>query len=177
VSVSHYIECLAHGILEARVDPKKLKCPYGCSGSFVKILYLEAPKVMSGRTKNADRMLKAAAASQGLSDVSTSPSRPGGSVIQRLRQRNQPEVAPTQIPGWGEIPAIGKILDKQTDVQSALKFFGGSSPLVEAGLQRASDPKEWQTGEDGKPVHIGRTTRVPDYKPAADVQVDPRKDL
>jgi hypothetical protein len=89
MSVTHDFECAAHGVFEARVKGGQIpRCPKGCSKQFVKLVRLCPPGVVGARTRTADKLLREAAAMQGLSDISTSPSRPGGSVAQRNRMRN-----------------------------------------------------------------------------------------
>src|SRR5215469_13199732 len=84
-------ECAAHGVFEKRTKTAQdvPKCPKGCSRALVKLVFLQPVGHVSGRTRTADRLVKEMAAAQGLSDISTSPSRSGGTVAQRNAARNR----------------------------------------------------------------------------------------
>jgi hypothetical protein len=171
--VTSDFECAAHGFFEARVKPGTVpRCPKGCSTSFVKLVHLRPVGHVSARTKNADRLLREAAGMQKLSDISTSPSRAGGSVMDRLRQRNQPVVSPVQLPGWGEMPALGKVNNANNAAQ-LLSTIGkpppGESVAELTGIGHTFKPAEWKAREDGKLVHNGGE-RLSDFKPPASVE-------
>jgi hypothetical protein len=174
--VLHWIECAAHGEMEARVNPKKLRCPHGCSPEFVKIIWREAPAHVSGRTKAVDRHVREAAAAQGLSDISTSPSRPGGSVMDRLRlKKGRPDKLHQA--GWGALPGYDKAFDARNVAGTLQSLTGGArSGVAEiTGIGKPYNPAEWKKGEDGKLRHVGGTPLAPDFKPRARVAkvVDP----
>lgn len=173
MAVLNDFECAAHGVFSARVKAGAVpKCPKGCSAAFVKLVFLQPVGHVSGRTKNTDRLLKDAARMQGLSDISTSPSRSGDSVMDRLRKRNQPTVSPVQLPGWGQMPALGSIAGA-TDARSMLSAIGkppkGESVAELTGIGHTYKPEEWKTREDGKVVHSGGE-RLADFKPPASVE-------
>jgi hypothetical protein len=171
--VTHDWECAAHGHFEARgSEAKKPRCPKGCSSAFVSLVYLQPVGHVSARTKNADRLLKDVTTRQKLSDLSTSPSRPGDSVMDRLRRRNQPTVSPAQLPGWGQMPALGQI-QGVTNTQQMLSAIGkppkGESVAELTGIGHTYKADEWKTREDGKVVHNGGE-RISDFKPPASVE-------
>lgn len=85
MGVTHDFECVAHGVFESRA--KRPKCPKGCSAGFVTKVFLTPPNFGSQRVRTSDKLVKEMAEAQGLSDISTSPSRPGGSVADRLRKK------------------------------------------------------------------------------------------
>jgi hypothetical protein len=156
--------------MEARVNPKKLKCPHGCSGSFVSIVYLQAPGHLRSGTKNVDRMLRGAAESQGLSDISTSPSAPGGNVMDRIRKKQK--FSPLQQAGWGQLPNYGMTPGAQGDVNARLAALTGgvSNPVAElTGIGKTYDPSEWTKTDDGKVVHSGAKQKMQGFRPAAEV--------
>lgn len=86
MGVTHDFECAAHGVFESRA--KRPKCPKGCSAAFVQKVFLQAPAFGSAGVRTSDRLVREMAEAQGLSDISTSPSRPGGSVMDRIRKKN-----------------------------------------------------------------------------------------
>lgn len=166
MAVTHDYECRAHGVFESRA--KAPRCPQGCSKAFVTRVYLQPFGIGSAKTRKADAMLRAAAASQGLSDVSTSPSRPGDSVMQRLRARHNQDFAQEQLGNWGGEP--GRLLSG-LDGQKILAGTaqGGSDVLASLGFGKRYDAKEWRTTDDGKRVHTP-TPKYPDFKPPAQVE-------
>jgi hypothetical protein len=154
---------LAHGAFEARMAKGKIpKCPKGCDPTMVELVYNQAPAHVSGRTRTADRLLKEAASMQGLSDISTSPSRPGGSVAERNRMRNggmagpqgreYPTYAKTISGNLGELlPTMGHKANelRGEGMQTMMKGFG----YQETGLGHEYQPGEWKKGDDGKVRH------------------------
>jgi hypothetical protein len=58
-------QCLAHGNFEGF----EAKCPYGCSDSFIKMIFLKPPGYHSDRTKGIDSTLKGLASDFGLTDM------------------------------------------------------------------------------------------------------------
>ena len=166
-------ECAAHGVFSSRAKAGTVpKCPKGCSAAFVKLVFLQPVGHVSGRTKNADRLLREVTTTQGLSDLSTSPSRSGGSVMDRLRRRNQPLVSPAQLPGWGQMPALGPMpgVANTRDMLAAVgKPPKGESVAELTGIGHTYKPGEWSTREDGKVIHNGGE-RVADFKPPASVE-------
>jgi hypothetical protein len=146
-------ECLAHGHFEARVKSGTVpKCPKGCSKSFVKLVHLQAPSFGSARFRRGDKLLRQAAEMQGLSDISTSPSRPGGSVAERNRMRNRPR---TLGPKGREYPDFAQA--KPVELQ---KYIGAmthrANELSNTGFGHKYEAAEWKKDEkDGKIRHLG----------------------
>jgi hypothetical protein len=58
--------CQAHGIFR---DSYTGKCPHGCDKQFVEKIFLKAPGLKSGRTKNIDGTLRDLAADYGMTDM------------------------------------------------------------------------------------------------------------
>jgi hypothetical protein len=126
MAVLHDFECMAHGVFEKRVEAGKIpKCPRGCSPAFVTLVHLQAPGTVSGRTRTGDRLVREMAEMQGLSDISTSPSRPGGNVAQRNAMRLKGP-AGRQYPELAAAKAvdIGKYLGAMTMKDNALTRIG-----------------------------------------------------
>ncbi len=165
MAVTHDYECRAHGVFESRA--KNPRCPFGCSKSFVTRVYLRPFAIGSGKAAKADAMLKAAAASQGLSDVSTSPSRPGDSVMQRLRARHNREFQREQLANWGG--EAGRLLSQLDGKQILAGTARGPDTLSSLGFGKAYNPGEWHDTKDGRKVHNPQP-RYPDFKPPADVE-------
>jgi hypothetical protein len=143
-------ECAAHGVFEARTKTsgKAPRCPKGCSAALVTMVFLKAPRIGNERYKRGDKLVKEMAEMQGLSDISDSPSRPGGTVAQRNRAkmlgpkgRQYPEaVAATPVD-------FGKYLGAMTMQDNALTRTGFGHPY---------DAKEWKTDkETGQVKHTG----------------------
>lgn len=145
-------ECGFHGHFEARVKAGTVpKCPKGCSKSFVKLVFLKPVGHVSGRTRSADKLLREAAQMQGLSDISTSPSRPGGTVMERLRARHGVTYDPKQ---------LCQTVDAKT-------FMGAmthrANELTNVGLGNPYKPEEWKADE--KTGVIRHTGAPPPKKP------------
>lgn len=151
MGVIHAFECRAHGVFEKRVKAGTVpRCPKGCSKSFVSLIFVQAVGTVSSRTRKADRLVRQAADMQGLSDISTSPSRSGGTVAQRNAARNRmrgprgyeyPEIAAAK-------PVeIGKYLGAMTHKGNALSG---------TGFGHKYDANEWRAEkETGKLRHVG----------------------
>lgn len=154
-------ECLAHGVFEARTLSAKHvpKCPKGCSRGLVKLVFLTMPGTVSDRTRTSDRLVREAADLQGLSDISTSPSRPGGSVAHRNRMRGPRGRQDLQYPAQfsarsgGTIPFHGGLTVENLGAQG---FTAENNGLRAIGLGHAYDKTEWKTDkETGKVRHEG----------------------
>lgn len=157
MSVTHDFECMAHGAFSARGGSAHIpRCPRGCSAAFVKLVFLQAVGVSSARSKKVDALMK----SSGLSDISTSPSRSGDSVMQRIRLKDgsYQAIKDTQMPRWDANPQ--KIMAAMNNTENNLRRVG-------LGFQH--NPTEWVTTEDGKQRHQGATF-VKDFKPPAEVE-------
>lgn len=160
MSVTHDFECLAHGQFESRT--KKPKCPKGCSASLVKMVFLQPVGFVSDRSRRSDKLVREMAQTQGLSDLSTSLSRPGGSVMDRLRKKHGSHLQPSQMP---------IAVDPQTYLKA---MTHQENALSRIGLGHAYDPSEWKPNEEGKLRH--ETAKViADFKPSAEVEYVPRK--
>lgn len=138
--MTHDFECAAHGIFQARVNRGVVpRCPKGCSKALVKLVFLRAPGTVSARTRTSDRLVREMAQAQGLTDISTSPSRPGGSVAQRNRAKSQGAKAnpyPAELaarPGPGALPKFLASLGHQENA------------LAGAGFGHQHNPAEWKT--------------------------------
>lgn len=149
MAVLHDFECMAHGVFEARVKAGKIpKCSRGCSPDFVTLVHLKAPGTVSARTRTGDRLVREMAEIQGLSDISTSPSRPGGSVADRNMRlkgpagRQYPEIAAARA------AEVGKFLSAMTERDNA---------LTRIGMGHAYDPAEWKPDQQNpeKIRHVG----------------------
>jgi hypothetical protein len=151
MSVLHDWQCLAHGVFEKRVQPGRIpKCPKGCSSSFVKLVYLKPVGTVSARTRKSDKLVREMADAQGLSDISTSPSRPGGSVAQRNRMKNG-----MRGPQGREYPDFAAAQPAQLS-----KFLGAmthkANELSNAGFGHKYDPSEWKKDDKSGAVrHVG----------------------
>lgn len=161
MAVLHDWECLAHGVFEARGSADKPpRCPKGCSKSFVKLVRLQAPGFVGGGTRTADRLLREAAAMQGLSDISTSPSRPGGSVAHRNRMKNG-------VVRNEDLHPIAQARAEPITVSKALAALTNREPstLARVGLGHAYDKNEWKKDDKtGVVRHVGAqlpTVKVP----------------
>jgi hypothetical protein len=155
MGVLHAFQCKAHGVFDQIVDVKEgvkvPKCPHGCSKSFVKLIFVKAPGHIRPGTKRADRLVREAAEMQGLSDISTSPSRSGGSVMDRLRAKNRtyPAAAAAQAGDFGTMmPAL-------THKENA---------LANTGYGDKYDASEWKTNEAGQKVHVAAGHKAPNHK-------------
>lgn len=144
MGVIHAFECKWHGRFEARVKAGTVpKCPKGCSRSFVTLVFVQAPGFVSGKTRRGDQLVREMASMQKLSDISTSPSRPGGSVADRNRARNA-QLRPEQ---QARAVSFGEYMGALTHRENAL------TPL---GFGNKYDASEWRAREEGgKPVHVG----------------------
>lgn len=142
--ITHSFECAAHGVFEKRIKAGTIpRCPKGCSKSFVKLVFLTPIGHVSGRTRKADALVREAAASQGLSDISTSPSRPGGTVAERNRMRNPqlPEAAQARAVSFKDY--IGALTHKQNS-------------LSDMGFGHTYNKAEWKKDpQSGKMRHVG----------------------
>jgi hypothetical protein len=152
VAVLHDFECMAHGYFEARVGFGKLpRCPKGCSSSLVKQVRLKPPGFVSARSRKGDKLVREMAEAQGLSDISTSPSRSGGSVAERNRAKSQgakenpyPPQAAAQAPS-----NVSKFLGALTHKENALANSGFGNPYNAA---------EWKKDDKtGAVRHVGRS--------------------
>jgi hypothetical protein len=156
MGVLHAFQCRAHGTFETIVAVKKKgvtipKCPRGCSKSFVKLIFVQAPGHIRPGTKRADRLVREAAEMQGLSDISTSPSRSGGSVMDRIRKKNRtyPDAAAAMAGDFGTMmPAL-------THKENA---------LVNIGYSEKYEPSEWKTNEAGQRVHTAAGHKTPKHQ-------------
>ena len=167
MTVLHDFECVAHGYFEARAKAGTVpKCPKGCSRALVKQVFLQAPGHVSARTRSSDRLVREMAAAQGLSDLSTSPSRPGGTVMQRLRQKYGQHIQPQQMP---------RAVD-------ASQYIGAlthrANELANLGFAAPYRKDEWKKNDEtGKVVHVGAQAPHPGFMPRASVEylkTDPR---
>ena len=139
MSVTHDFRCEAHGAFEARVEQGEIPaCPRGCSPYFVTLVFLAPPAIGSARVRTATKLIRAAAEAQGMTDLDTSPSRPGNSVAERQWKKSHPD-APAAFAGGG------------------LSRFLSTAPhdnvLNRAGFGRPYTPAEWKDG-----VHYGSTS-------------------
>lgn len=164
--VIHDFECLAHGWFEQRVSGGKIpKCPQGCSASLVKMVHLQPVGFVSARTRKADKLVREMAATQRLSDISTSPSRPGNSVMDRLRKKHN--VHPSQLPFVGGPEHLGAMTHRTNALQNndMANFTGG--PVVGRPYESAEWTKDEKTG---KVVHTGAQQVESGYRPPASVE-------
>jgi hypothetical protein len=149
VSVTHDWNCLAHGVFEARGNPKKPpRCPKGCSSSFVELIRLVPPGMVSARTRTGDRLVREMATTQGLSDISTSPSRPGGSVGQRNRAKSQ---------GAAANPYPEQYAARSAGLKEFLSGMTYSAnELTNVGLGHKYNASEWtKDDKTGATRHVG----------------------
>lgn len=146
--VTHNFECLAHGAFEKRVKAGTIpKCPKGCSPHFVHLVFLTAPNIGSEKVRTATQLVREVADSQGLSDIQTSPSRPGDSVADVNYKRS-----------GGEIRA------RAADFNTYMKALTHrSNELARLGFGHDYNPQEWRERKDtGKIVHAGAPPPVAD---------------
>jgi hypothetical protein len=153
-------ECAAHGIFEAKVKGGTVpKCPRGCSKGFVKLVHLKAPSFGSARVRTGDKLLREAATLQGLSDISTSPSRPGGSVAQRNAAKNRPSGAQYPPTAAAQAVPLSKFIGALTHKENA---------LTRVGLGHAYEPAEWKKDEKtGAVRHVGAQAPIITSPPAS----------
>src|SRR5579859_2230254 len=159
--VIHDFECLAHGRFEARVKAGTIpKCPKGCGKSMVTLIFTQPVGHVSAKTRRGDKLVKEMAAMQGLSDLSTSPSRPGGSVMERLRMKHGAHLQPEQMPIAVDAKQyLGALTHKANEItgENMKNFTGGFHPGHEY------DPGEWKTDKKtGKVLHVDAKTA--DYR-------------
>lgn len=152
MGVLHAFQCRAHGVFDQIVSVKKKgvtvpKCPHGCSKSFVKLIFVQAPGHIRAGSKRADRLVREAAEMQGLSDLSLSPSRSGGSVMQRIRAKEKiPEAARARAVSFGEY--MGALTHKE-------------NALSNIGMGHAYDKNEWKADDKtGKVRHVAAAPPV-----------------
>jgi hypothetical protein len=155
MAVTHDFECAAHGHFEARVKAGTVpRCPKGCSKALVKLVHLRPPGTVGARTRSADRLLRQAAEMQGLSDISTSPSRSGGSVADRNRRKNgapvQNEMLPTIAQARGAPMSVSQILGALTNKSEM------TNALHDSGFGHGYDANEWKKDpKTGTVRHVG----------------------
>ena len=139
MSVTHSFECAAHGPFDARVTQGEIPtCPRGCSPYFVRLVFLKPPAIASERVRTATRLVREMADAQGLSDIDTSPSRPGDSVAERNWKKAHPG-APAAFAG--------------ANLNKFLSNVPNDNVLNRAGFGRPYNPGEWKNG-----VHYGSTS-------------------
>lgn len=136
----HNFECAAHGVFEMRVQAGLTPyCPHGCSPGFVKLVHLTPPNIGSERVRTATKLVREMADLQGLSDIDTSPSRPGDSVADRNWKRSGHAVQAQAVPA-------GKFM-------SSLTYR--ANELTNAGFGHPYNPHEWsQDQKTGKRRHV-----------------------
>jgi hypothetical protein len=146
--VTHNFECRAHGVFEAQVEAGTLPaCPRGCSSYFVHLVFTVPPSIGTDRVRNASRLVREAADSQGLSDIDVSPSRPGDSVADRNFKRS------------GN-PVRAQAVDFKTYMSS---LTHKSNELTRLGFGHPYDPHEWrERKETGKVTHSGAQGPIQD---------------
>lgn len=138
--ITHDFECRAHGPFTKRVKVGTIpKCPYGCSSSFVSLVFNTAPAIGTDRVRTATRLVREVADSQGLSDIDVSPSTPGGSVAEKnfLKSGNQ---------------VRARAVDFNTYMAA---LTNRSNELSRLGFGHPYDPGEWKKRDSGKVVHAG----------------------
>lgn len=114
-------------------------------------VFLTAPSIGSAKAKSADKLLREAAEMQGLSDISTSPSRPGGSVAERLRMKTRDGMAG---PNGRQYPeyAAARSMDFRKDFGAVTHK---ANELATVGLGNTYNKDEWKKDEKtGKLRHI-----------------------
>jgi hypothetical protein len=143
--VIHDFSCAAHGTFTKRVKAGTIpKCPRGCGKSLVTLIFTQAPGFVSARTRRGDKLTKEMAQIQGLSDLSTSPSRPGGSVMDRIRRKYGGHLQPEQMPRAVDAKAyLGAMTHRANEItgENMRAFTGGSHPGHEY------DPAQWKKDE------------------------------
>lgn len=155
MAVLNDFECLAHGVFEARTKGGAVpKCPKGCSKGMVKLVRLQPPGFVSGKTRKADGLVREMATMQGLSDISTSPSRPGGSVADRNRKKNGAAVSNESLAAIAQARAgpisVSKALGALTHKENALAGLGMGNTY------NASEWKPRDKEGKGPLTHVGR---------------------
>ena len=155
MGVLHAFQCKFHGTFEQRVEVREgveiPKCPRGCSKSLVKLVFVQAPGHIRPGTKRADRLVREAAEMQGLSDLSLSPSRSGGSVMDRLRSKHReiPENARARAGDYAtHMPAL-------TNRQNVLN---------ETGFGDTYQASEWKENKAGQKVHTAAGHKTPHHQ-------------
>jgi hypothetical protein len=140
MAVTHNFECAAHGAFEARVEGGEIPwCPRGCSPSFVQLVFLTPPNISSARVRVASQLVREMADIQGLSDIDTSPSRPGDSVADRNFKRSGNAVRAQALP-------MGNYIAGMTH---------RANELVNAGFGNRYNPQEWSRDpKTGKARHV-----------------------
>jgi len=168
--VIHDFECLAHGHFEKRVKAGETpKCPKGCSKSLVKKVFLQPVGFVSARTRKSDKLVREMAHMQGLSDLSTSPSRPGGSVMDRLRKKHGMHLQPEQLPIAGTAEHLAALTNKTNALNDDnMKNFTKVAYGQEAIMGHAYNAEQWKTDEGGKTRHIAQAHT--DFRPRASVE-------
>lgn len=158
MGVLHAFQCRAHGVFDQIVSVKKKgvtvpKCPHGCSKSFVKLIFVQAPGHIRAGSKRADKLVREAADMQGLSDISLSPSRSGGSVMDRLRRKNRsyPDAAAAVAGDFGTM-------------MPALRHKENMLQAPEVHLGNAYEPSEWKKNEAGQLVHTAAGHKTPNHQ-------------
>lgn len=174
--VLHDFKCVAHGLFEARVKSGVVpRCPKGCSKSMVELVFLKPVGFVSARTRKSDKLVKEMATMQGLSDISTSPSRPGGSVMDRLRKKYGNHLHPSQLPVAGTAEHLSAMTHKTNALTDEnMKNFTKEVYGQEAVMGHAYSPDEWKTDEAGKPRHV--TQQHSQFLPRASVERVKRTD-
>lgn len=143
MGITHDFECEFHGTFEKRVKAGTVpRCPKGCSKGFVKQIFTKAPGFVSSRTRTGDRLVREMADMQGLTDISTSPSRPGGSVADRNRlagPRGRPDLA---------YPELAKAQAIPLTVQNAIPAMTmKDNALTRTGFGHGYDEHQWKKDE------------------------------
>jgi hypothetical protein len=115
-------------------------------------VFLQAPNFGSARVRTSDRLVKEMAEMQGLSDISTSPSRPGGSVADRLRKKN----GGMKGPQGREYPAYAAAKSIPYSEMGGMRAPDpDGNKLTATGFGHGYQPSEWKKGEeDGKIRHV-----------------------
>jgi hypothetical protein len=155
--VVHHFECLAHGVFEQRVKAGTVpKCPKGCGKAMVKLVFLQAPRIGKVKYKRGDRLLREAAELQGLSDISTSPSRPGGHVMDRIRKKYGGHLRPEQMPVAGTAEMLGALTHRTNALNDEnMRNFTAQAFGQPAVMGHEFDKSQWATDkETGKVRHV-----------------------
>jgi hypothetical protein len=114
-------------------------------------VFVTAPSIGSERVRTATRLVREMAETQGLSDIDTSPSRPGVSVADRAWKKNNKSVVAEARPAGD----LGKFL------ASAPR----DNVLNRAGFGHPYNPSEWREGR-----HLG-SSAAPEKLPTEVVRV------
>lgn len=146
MAVLHDFECQIHGRFEKRVKAGTVpRCPSGCSKSFVSLIFTKPPGHVSARTRTGDRLVREMADMQGLSDISTSPSRPGGSVAERNRMRGprgRPDLAYPEVAAAQNVPLnVSKAIPALTNKNDM------ANALTSIGFGNKYDASQWKKDE------------------------------